>query len=392
MSDVNTPAIPLPIVDFVERIEWSDYVYSQHSSHDFLPEATGIFLIPQSLDIKDRFVPEALSAVLRSNRNQDGTFKDSLLPEMLGRSSLWKTLLNGKIHESDDYEVLFDPHINRYLRLRKGYLEVASATLDEAYPDIAKEFEHGILQGQFRGYIPDYVDKANVLDTVDTVAIQIVDSTILNKHHGRVVAGDYSGNSDTIHIGSDHPDYTRILVHEFRHRLSGGTFIKTDDPWEEEIVIRRTRIGFQELGRHRGVDEALVEHTTQAIIEGDWHTLDPRDRVNDNKVYFLERIFTAEFIKRSGGLVSLKTMMRANFEDTSSTGGVKERRQMMRQCRSAYGPGALHKLDDLIEEAVKTAMKKPREEVMKTFLQKIHAPEFDKQGNLVMQGWINNQF
>jgi len=95
----------------------------------------------------------------------------------------------------------------------------------------------------------------------------------------------------------------------------------------------------------------------------------------------------AEFIGRSQGAIDMKTVTKAFFEDTGPEGSTQSRRQLVREVSQAYGPGALNKLDKLMDLTDMIGNNRFDEIIFS----RIHPPEVDDQGRVLKQGYIDTE-
>lgn len=379
-----------PSAQLVSREQWSEYSSKIHDADSPYPYGEAFHLYPETIR-PDNAITAAhgLEKILNTSRRPDGTFLDHELVDALGAMSFWNGLAAGSLSLGERHSLFNDPSVKNYIDNRAASIEEQNQDLIEDYPDIAQKFREGIAEGRKLGFVPEEVTDQRILDTTSNVGILISDSAILHSDHPTTgAAGDYNGQLDRIRIGSDVMKPKHTTIHELRHKIGGGTFTQGDDLLDISDIVR-TRVGFQEKGRHRAIDEALVEHATEAILNGDWYTLDPRERKESSEVYLLERVLLAELIRHSGGILKLETLSRASLEDTHSKGGVAERRQMMRQFRKAYGPGAAHRYDKLVEGIIKTRDDKPLEQLLSEFLSYIKEPVIDESENVTEAGHID---
>lgn len=83
----------------------------------------------------------------------------------------------------------------------------------------------------------------------------------------------------------------------------------------------------------------------------------------------------------------MKTVTKAFFEDTGPEGSTQSRRQLVREVSQAYGPGALNKLDKLMDLTDMIGNNRFDEIIFS----RIHPPEVDDQGRVLKQGYIDTE-
>lgn len=385
------------------RQSWSDQKAIEHSVLDAYGYGDAYHLPAETLKAEGSFAVTTLRRLIEHRRTALGPAED-----ILTSHHAWNKIAYGGMDDGTVRKLLGDTTIQTYLDRRAEHIHTMNDDLVERYPEMADAFIKGVREGRELGFIPDEVTDERIEDSVATVGVTVTDSSLLDEGHEDGAYGTYDQEDDTVRVSSDINCEKRFstVIHELRHRLSGGTFRKTivkhytsdtlnqDGQLEYKLtpVYFRTRTGFQERDRHRALDEALVEHTTLSIMNGDWETLDPDEREDDG-VYHVERFALSELIKRSNGILDLKTMMRASFEDTTPHGNTLERRRMMRQFRHAFGAGAAHKFDRLVDQLEKELDKDHSNEHIDKFLaDHIHSPEVDEHGNITKSGWIDVDF
>lgn len=371
------------------RSDWSAESYDSNIERGAQFDTTPALLPPETLrEHWGNFTLEAISSTVQASSNANRARPEDP-SHILEKSTHWNALASGDSSAVGPTWTQ-DPHIRTYLDRRAEQIHMKGEEFAEEYEKIADIFTKGIAEGRRLGYVPEEVTDSVVEDTVLSTGFQISDEYILYHEHDENVCGDYNQDTDIVRISSTIDEIVETTIHELRHRLSGGTFIARGTVAQgNRSKTARTRIGFQEKDRHRAIDEALVEHSTLAIINGSWDKLDPLERDEKESSYVTERIILADFINKSGGLISLKSMMRANFEDTVYGGGVTERRNMIKQVRSAYkDPATLSKLGELMDDAAEYA-KTGDHEKLDELLGCIHAPVFDVDGNVIEKGWVD---
>lgn len=396
--------LPQPDPYLTDRIVWSGNASLTHDLDSIGYGDNAYFYPPKVFANEPEDVNHStLNTIVRHSRDSGGSLPDDFMTT-LGKSPLWNDITGGITPTVPTETVRSDPHVQEFIIARRQKIVTNNVLFRDTYPKVMEIFEAGLQEGHKLGYIPDEVDEDRIFDTLSGVGIQLVDAPIINEEHNQPVSGDYSGPLDLIRLNADNNPFELrdTAIHELRHRIGGGTFIGKavlaglskdgDLEYFPVPVVLRHRTGFQQKGRHRGTDEALVEHTTQAILHGEWDILDPTRRTEMPSTYVAERVMLADFIEKSSGIIDFKKLMRANFEDTEPQGRFPERRAMLRQARQAYGPGAYHKLDKLMEFARDNHPDLEDKKQLRPILNRIHPPIFDEHGNMTKQGWIDTNF
>ncbi len=294
------------------------------------------------------FPPETMEALVHDPDAQE------VLRAALRRSVNWRA---GDVSEGDDSaipqiietagagEALKDPVVAQYIERRSREVKEADASFREQYPAIIEQIRHGIQQGVDQGYMPpEVVDRFE--SAVRQTAYQVVDLALARG----VITADYGGSFDIIRIGHESPphDLPLVVTHELMHKLSGGRY-KTDP---ENGVVGRARIGFMEGDaahvHHFGLNEVATHQLALGVTTGDFATLDPDKRADGDQSYYEIRKLATAFIEWSGGIIDLRTLLRASFEET---GQAADRRRMITEIHQAYGRGALRKFELLCAAA-----------------------------------------
>jgi hypothetical protein len=267
--------------------------------------------------------------------------------------------------------------------------------LEQAWPDFLDKYRHGLDKGIVLGYVPN--DRRQVLEqAARKSAFRVVDAAILEASCPGMQAY-YSNAKDEIgisHLAVARDDDLYIpLAHELTHEISGGTFLT-----QPEQVAYRIRVGYDteirpnENAREK-FNEFLTQHVTMGILTGDFVTLDPDKRPDGDKTYYEARKTGAAFVEKSGGIIDIKTLINGFFEDTTQSGGLEHRRQMIKQTRLAYGKGVIRKLEALAELAENVAMLSwaaPLSEKLEELVfSRIHSPVFDDNGEIIKTGEID---
>ncbi len=290
-----------------------------------------------------------------------------------------------KVHQFKEYEKKYQKHI-----------DTTSTTVIDAYPEISERFKIGVRLGVEKGYLPQQA-LGRLDNTVGQTAIRVVGHSIGN------AAGQYDSDTAIIKIGAgfsevDDKEIAETLVHELQHDLSGGTFRKTADG-----KVMRTRTGLSgqlkdgKQGWHMALTEAINTYHEQAIMTGDFEILDPGDDRHATSYYGIRKLL-AVAIEKSGGVMDIKTLSRASFEDTSQNVNTSDRRAMVGQWRRSYGLGSLRKFDHLCQAAQhldSSYFSGPTEpeyySMLNDLADRIHPPILDTDGTVIKPGFIDIQ-
>lgn len=288
---------------------------------------------------------------------------------------------------------LTDPRVREYMeRHQTNYLAPYHNKLVEAWPAFSEKYPAGVRAGIEQGYIPAEA-KARIEDAIELTGVRIVDLSIKEGYDPRAnVEAEYGHIHDEVKLDyrplSEGWPLEETLAHEFTHKISGGTFLAAragnNGHYRNRIAFstERNGVGFHMLG----LTEPVTEHATQGILTGDFETFDPDKRENDKGTYYGPRKVMAKYIEESAGLVTPRMFVRALFEDTGPDGGLSERRNLARASLSAYGPGALTKLNVLCIAANISTFNDA--EIAK-LMDRIHPPEVAKDGTVLSRGWID---
>jgi len=268
----------------------------------------------------------------------------------------------------------------------------------EMLPKLQAGFTKGVKYGMKIGFIPSYVGKR--LPNLFTKAPTRVFSTTPQIKEDAVKAF-YDEYDNTFNVaGNLSREYIRTrLPHEWQHQIEGGAFIEKEGAFAN---LRRIRVGFglakQEEGDYtnRYLTDTITEHKTAAIMDGDFETIDPDLRAGDNRSYRNMRKMFGVFIDKSGGIVQLKTVCRASFEDNVGPDATYvDRKAMIRQFTTAYAPseykGKLYSVKNSINRLL-GALEDDTTVTRKLFdalADCIVPPELDEQGNVLKKGWID---
>ncbi len=263
--------------------------------------------------------------------------------------------------------------------------------LVETWPSFKESLTIGVRSGISQGYIPaaagDRLDPA-----LKYTSVRIVDTALIDTITPMSNAY-YRNDRDEIGLKAQestiNQQYEGPLIHEFVHKLSGGTFIIND---RMPSIHNRPRVGFStELKpytyTHVGLSEAVTEHLAMSITNGDFGIFDPDLRKDDELVYYNYRKILATFTERSGGVIDVKTLTNALFEDTEPGSHPTNRKELAKQFYSAYGPGALRKLDELLTASDLVGKAKLNEFI----LQRIKPPIVNADGVVITKGYLDTE-
>ena len=281
--------------------------------------------------------------------------------------------------------VMTDPKVREYLKTRD--LRESHQSLQEIWPEVSRKFEIGTYNGIKSGHIPQYVEK-RIQPALKQTGIGVEDDVLMPEG----ATAYYENKTDEIRI-RDSVDYwnenpIRILVHELVHKTSGGTFVSFATKSKAKEYYR-PRTGFgTEIAHNKykrtGLNEAVNEHLALGIMYGDFDTIDPDIRTHEDGSYYRYRKVLATFVDRSEGIVRPKTVTRAFYEDTERELDFRERRQLIHETVTAYGYGALRKLDKLFKTSEITY-----DDDFHKILDCIHSPILDHNGNVIKKGHID---
>lgn len=401
MSTTETPpasagiSSPQPTGDLISREAWQrDHGQAQGLGH------TSLGNLVQPLNIRDVNDPAlgygALSSALDVESDVDVDGAVALLSRRI-EEIMWpaseQVASGGNPFLSLDSMppvidrrplIMQDPWVKEYLDKRD--ISDAHQQLVEAWPSFTRTFANGIQSGIDQGYIPGYV-AARLDGALARTKVRMADGAILG-----IAAGEYRNDVDEVWVRHDLVELgdsiEHLLVHELTHKLSGGTFIIEGETGQGSYRLRAgfgTELRPKEKHLRIGLNEAVTQHMTMGIVTGDFETFDPDRREDGDRRYYEYRKVVGTFIDRSKGLVDIRTLTNAFYEDTEPNGNIEARRKLVREVREAYGVGALNKLEELcgltqIVDATRFDQ---------VILSRIHAPEVDAQGNVVKQGWID---
>lgn len=284
--------------------------------------------------------------------------------------------------------VMADPKVQEMINGRD--ISESHQGLLEAWTHFQETYIAGVRKGVELGYIPASAEE-RLEAALTRTSVRVTDAAVLDTY-GPMTAY-YRNDQDEIGVRHDIQEagesFQDNLTHEFTHKISGGTF-KT--PEADSAEYKRSRVGFStelkpEVLNRTGLNEAVTHHVTLGILSGDFETLDPDKRGDKDNTYYGYRKVLAEFLGRSQGLIDIKTVTNAFFEDAGPEGGSQSRRQLIQEVKQAYGPGALNKLDKLMDLADMIGNKRFDEIIFN----RIHPPELDEQGHVTKPGFIDTE-
>jgi hypothetical protein len=278
--------------------------------------------------------------------------------------------------------IMADPQVQAYLDSRD--ISGSHQELVEAWPRCAAEFTEGLHHGIELGYIPPEVE-ARLADTLHKTTIRMKDAAFFDDY-----VAAYSNSSDEVGLRHDFQAFGEtidgMVIHELTHKISGGSFAL--DAQSPEAYRNRVGFGTEMYPDHivrTGLNEAVTEHIATAMLHGDFETLDPDQRRDGGRAYYEYRKLLATFVERSNGLMSVKTLTHAFYEDTGSDGSTTSRRKLVAETVQAYGYGALAKFDMLCESCHVVDVAHLED----TLLSRIHPQQHDAAGKVISRGWID---
>lgn len=278
-------------------------------------------------------------------------------------------------------EVLKDTEVRQFIDNREVFDEYLNVL--KIWPEFTAVFAKGVRYGINQGYIPSHVE-SQLDDSLALTKVRVADNAFL-----KGAAGVYNESIDEVRVTRDltsKSDVFSVLAHEFVHKISGGTFVNEH---ADKASSRRLRAGFATVTENpdkylrQNITEAITDYVAMGILTGDYETIDPDQYHDFRSSYHNELKLVSEFIGRSNGLVSMKMITNAFFEDTGPGGSFKNRKSLIRGTAKAYGPGALRKLEMLC------ALANGHVHSVVSLASRIHPPVMDEQGRIVQRGWID---
>jgi hypothetical protein len=275
----------------------------------------------------------------------NGTIRDDGNYGLLRFSPNWNALAGGLALATD---LGNDPFADVVGLDRTAWVERRNRIVQAIYPAVLGRLRSGVEAGIQQGYTPPHIGHRLEVAFTHTAA-WVVDPAVLEPG----VLGMYEPATDMFLMSADvrEREMPVVIAHELvGHKTSGGTFRRSGTDPQDPIV--RSRIGFAEKEDRSQLDEAVRHHMSLAYLDGDFATVDPDKRTDGNTQYYSYRKLLAEFVERSGGVIDLRRITRGSYEDTDEIHTeTADRREMMRQSRTAYGPGAYRKLQTLLQAA-----------------------------------------
>jgi hypothetical protein len=273
-----------------------------------------------------------------------------------------------------------------YLRQVRQGLGEQHRRLEAFWPDFKTGFARGVCRGIQEGYIPPYVEE-RIAPTLEKTGVGLADPRVIDPEN-QGFSAVYNPHIDQFRMkpAKDPSRYELDATHELYHKLSGGTF--QADPKNPQH-IQRQRGGYNSFPRtngreseHRNVDEVTIHQLALGTITGDFETLDPDKRADGNMDQYTRRKVIATFVDRAGGAIDVRSLTKAGFEDSGPDGSTELRRQLVGETVTAYGWGALRKIETLCNYAEQVAPDTLRQEV----LGRIQPPQFDEVGSVRYTG------
>lgn len=282
--------------------------------------------------------------------------------------------------------VMADPKVQELINNRD--ISESHQGLLDAWSHFNEAYVKGVKNGVELGYIPKIAED-RLEAALTKTSVRVMDAAVLDTY-GPMTAY-YRNDHDEIGVRHDVQEtgesFHENLAHEFTHKISGGTF-KPPEAGSTDCI--RQRVGFStemkpEALNKTSLNEAVTHHVTLGILSGDFETVDPDKRGDkDNTYYGYLKVF-AEFISRAQGIIGMKTVTNALFEDTGPQGGTQSRRQLILEGSRAYGQGALNQLVKLMDLTDIIGNDRYDEVIFS----RIHPPELDEKGQVIKQGYID---
>ena len=335
-----------------------------------------------------------LSVVVDMSVQEDGSVPQNI-SETIGASAVWDTMLKDDISEEEMTRALItslgDEHIFRFVLENLKDKKTEAEFITEGLQFYGQIFSSGLNTGIELGYIPIELKQSSIDFTLLSTPIFLYDGIDFGAYD---VLGDYANATNRIRLLKSfeyNPEqYLSVLTHERVHVLAGGTFSGVSN----DVFSYRTRTGFSQeihleqedsMLTHTALNEAITEHVTKSIINGEWDVIDPLKRNDffDVYVYVTERHLLGDLIDKSAKIIDLKTIISAYFEDSEPNSGFKLRKAMVQQFIKAYEYGTLRNFEKLVDLKNRNPLSLDSE-----FRDMIHAPEIDKNGKVVKKGCI----
>jgi len=260
------------------------------------------------------------------------------------------------------------------------------------------KFAQGLFLGTNLRYIPHSV-ASRIVPALESTGVGLVDPRVMNAKIGAGASASYSPAEDRIRLrlNANPSRYELDTAHELYHKLSGGTFVTNPEVTD---YVERWRGGYTNvpekgntLSTHLNLDEAIIHQLALGTLTRDFETLDPDERFDGNRDQYIRRKVVAIFVNESHGIIDVKTLTNAVFEDSGVEGSTGLRRQLVKEAVTAYGWGALRRLETLCNYAYSGLTDniddKGRKVLQEEILNRIHPPQFDEAGNIVGLGTID---
>ena len=388
-----------PIPNFIDRETWQADIAKRQGIGEVamsnLVEPLGFSNIDETKRAYDALI------YLLFTREDDDIVTEQIAQHIDSiRQELFKSHQNPFLEDSEDVPVESDETRTRILNDTKvkefiGSRDVSPAhqKLAEVWPQFLDTFMLGVKNGIRQGYIPAEVEKR--LDSaLRLTSTRVADSAVLDTYSPAINAY-YLNNRDEVGLRDNLADgeYHDDLVHEYTHKISGGTFRAVDETnLQGKTVGARSRVGYateirpEELKR-TGLNEAVTHHLTLGILTGDFETFDPDERTVDDHTYYSYRKVVGDFITKSQGLIDVKTVTNGFYEDTGPEGGVSARKKFIGEVVQAYGHRALNKLEKLCE--LSDIVNSDR--LGKVVLSRINPPVLDEHGRIIRPGNVDSE-
>jgi hypothetical protein len=333
-------------------------------------------------------LPNAIEPLTLDNMPDKAHAYDILLMDLVyGRREAPESLLTHINSRNDSAEqTMTDSKVLEYIAKRNVPIQAANQKLTLDWPKFEVGFRQGVKRGIELGYIPSFVEK-RLTNTFSKTGVRVIDTAIIQP-----LDAQYIPERNELGLRHDilerDEGYDGDLTHETAHQLSGGTFEMSAGAPDRKRIGYATRMDKEgEKVKKTGINEAVTHHVTLGLLSGDFETIDPDMREEHDETYYEYRKVLGRFIGQSKRLIDVKTLTNGFFEDTGPEGSTELRKKLVQEVKQAYGWGALNKLEKLCELST-IAKRSQLEEVV---LSRIHAPEIDKQGNVVKQGWIDTE-
>jgi len=340
---------------------------------DALP-VEGPLLPPRTVQDDDELAVQALTHAV----HYDFTARSALAP-----SPNWNALVGG---QPLAVPLQRDVHARMFLGDRADRVEAASRSIYQQYPRILEQLRGGVARAVAEGYAPPVVAQ-RLEDAFRLTSVQLADQAAL----GGALGAYYAHNDSVVLSAELEPlEVATTIAHELLgHKASGGTFRRPKADHEKGPV--RTRVGFDENGKHEALDEAVQQHMILGYLTGDFATIDPDNSADQDRHYYNYRKLLAAFVGRSNGDIDLRNITQASYEDTDEMhADIGYRREMVEDSIDAYGLGAYRKFAQLCKaaDAVGTGPNSTQE--LQALIDRIHGPVVSERG-VAAPGFIDTE-